>query len=201
MIKAVEKGNHELADVLVRKTDRVASTRALGLAVDRRDIAIARLLLANGVRCDFEDADRPPPQHPLDNGCYFRDLSEAKEFVSPLVRAVKQGDVELARLPLSHGADANVGYHNLSWNLVEMNQGRGQIMFSCGRVVELAMELRQQKLVQLLLAGGADIGLVQPVWPVPGHDCQLVPKVVYQRVTAGLRAAVAARKEGKAAAT
>jgi serum/glucocorticoid-regulated kinase 2 len=200
LIKAVEKGNQELAEVLVRKTDRVASTRALGLAVARRDIAMARLLLANGVWCDFEETDRPPPQHPLDNGCYFRDLSEAEEFVSPLVRAVKQGDVDLARLLLSHGADANVGYHNLSWNLVEMNQGREQIMFSCGRVVELAMELRQQELVQLLLAGGADIGLVQHVWPVPGRDCELVPRAVYQRVTAGLRAAVAAGKEGKVAA-
>jgi len=200
LIKAVEKGNQELAEILVRKTDRVASTRALGLAVDRRDIAMVRLLLENSVRCDFEDADRPPPQHPLDNGCYFRDLSEPEEFISPLVRAVKQRNVDLTRLLLSHGADANVGYHNLSWNLLEMNQGREQIMFSCGRVVELAMELRQEELVQLLLAAGADIALVQPVWPVPGHDCQLVPRIVYQRVTAGLRTAAVACKEGKAAA-
>ncbi|KAI1077739.1 protein kinase [Whalleya microplaca] len=199
LIKAVERGNQELSEVLVRKTDRVASTRALGLAIDQRDIDMVRLLLANGVPCYFREADRPHPQHPLDNGCYFRDLSEPEEFIPPLVRAVKQGNVEIAQLLLSHGADANVGYHDLSINLLEIHQGREQIMFSCGRVVELAMELRQQEMVRLLLASGADIGLLAPIWPVPGHDCRLVPRDVYQRVTAGLRTApAAARKEGRA---
>ncbi|KND87238.1 Serine/threonine-protein kinase gad8 [Tolypocladium ophioglossoides CBS 100239] len=140
LIKALEKGNRELAEALVRKTDRVASTRALGLAVDRRDIAMVRLLLANSVRCDFEEADRPHPQHPLNNGYYFSDLSEPKEFLPPLVRVVKQGNVDLARSPLSHGADANVSYHDLTLNLLEMQPGRENIKFSCGRVIELAME-------------------------------------------------------------
>ncbi|KAI1378603.1 hypothetical protein F4677DRAFT_411394 [Hypoxylon crocopeplum] len=192
LIKAVERGNVELVEILVRKTDRVASTRALGLAVDRRGIAVVRLLLANGVRCDFEDADRPPPQHSLDNGCYFRDLSEPEEFVPPLVRAVKLGDVELAGLLLSHGTDANVGYHDLTGNLLEMSQGREEVMFSCGRVVELAMELGHREIVQLLLVAGADIGLAQPTWSMPGHDCKLVPRAVHQRITTA-----AARKEKK----
>ncbi|PNY28157.1 Serine/threonine-protein kinase gad8 [Tolypocladium capitatum] len=202
LIKAVEKGNQELAEALVRKTNRVASTRALGLAIDRRDITMVRLLLANGVRCDFEEADRPHPPPPRHSdcvyGCSFRNISEPEEFIPPLVRAVKQGDVDLARLMLSHGADANVGYHDLTRKLSEIHQ-RSEIMFSCGRVIELAMELNQQEIVQLLLASGADIGLISPVWPVPGHDCQQVPRTVYQRVTAGLRVA-AARKEGKTAA-
>ncbi|KAH7123351.1 protein kinase [Dactylonectria estremocensis] len=201
LIKAVEKGHQEITKILVMKTDRVASTRALGLAVDRRDIAIVRLLLANGVRCDFEEADRPLPQHPLDNGCYFYNLSEPEEFMPPLARAVKQGNVDLAQLLLSHGADVNTGYHDLSWGLAEMYQEEEGIMFSCGRAVELAMQLRQPEMVELLLASGARIDLPQPAWLVPGHKCAVVPRSVYQRVTAGLRMAVAARGQDKAAAS
>ncbi|KAH7131246.1 protein kinase [Dactylonectria macrodidyma] len=198
LIKAVEKGNQELTELLVRKTSRVASTRALGLAVDRRDVPMVRLLLAYDVRCDFEEGDRPLPKHPLDEGCYFYDLSEPEEFAPPLARAVKQGNVDMARLLLSHGADVNAPYHDLRWSLVEMSQREELIMFSCGRVVELAMQLKQPEMVQLLLAGGARIDLPQPVWPVPGHGCAVVPRGVYQRVMADLRAAVVSRKESTA---
>ncbi|KAI2619551.1 protein kinase [Hypomontagnella submonticulosa] len=173
LIKAVERGNEELVQLLAQDTNRVALTRALGLA--------------SGAQCDFEEGDRPLPQHPLDNGCYFRDLSEPEEFTPPLVRAVKRGHIGIVRVLLSHGADANAGYHGLEWE---------PIGFSCGRVVQLAMELGYQEIVQLLLAYGADVDLVQPVWAVPGHDCGFVPRPVYQRVIASVRAAVIARKGG-----
>ncbi|KAL7626980.1 Serine/threonine-protein kinase [Parahypoxylon ruwenzoriense] len=203
LIKAVEKGNREIAELLVRKADRIASTRALGLAVDRGDIAMAKLLLANGVRCDFEEGDQPHPQHPRENGCYFRDLSEPEEFFPPLVRAVKHGSVDLTRLLLSHGADANVSYHKLIWDLdpFEVNQERLDTVFSCGRAIELAMGLGHQEIVQLLLASGANIDLTQDFWHVPGHNCYLAPRATYQKVTAGLRAAAAARKENEAVVT
>jgi serine/threonine protein kinase len=57
----------------------------------------------------------------------------------------------------------------------------------CGRIFELAMDLRFVEMVQLLLEYGADIGLTSPVWGAPRHECWLVPKSVYQRVTAVLQ--------------
>lgn len=197
LIKAVERGNEELVQLLAQDTNRVALTRALGLAVDRRDLTIIRLLLQSGAQCDFEEGDRPLPQHPLDNGCYFRDLSEPEEFTPPLVRAVKRGHIGIVRVLLSHGADANAGYHGVNRDVAEMPGLEWEpIGFSCGRVVQLAMELGYQEIVQLLLAYGADVDLVQPVWAVPGHDCGFVPRPVYQRVIASVRAAVIARKGG-----
>ncbi|KAI8957860.1 protein kinase [Daldinia sp. FL1419] len=195
LIKAVETGNKEIARVLAQVTNRVALTRALGLTVDRQDVPMVELLLANGARCEFEEADRPLPQDPLDEGCYFYDLAEPHEFTPPLVRAIKKGNVGLVRLLLSHGANANAGYHSLIWDLYEYDMMKDPIWFSCGWPIELAMELGYQEMVELLLDSDADINLPQPSWPVPGHDCMSVPRIVYQKVTARLRAAVAARDD------
>jgi serum/glucocorticoid-regulated kinase 2 len=60
--------------------------------------------------------------------------------------------------------------------------------FSCGRIIELAMDLRFVEMAQLLLDHGADMGLASPVWYAQGHECEFVPRSVYQRVTAALRA-------------
>ncbi|KAF3058365.1 protein kinase-like protein [Daldinia childiae] len=90
LVRAVEKGNREIVQALVRATDRVASTRALGLAVYQQDIPMVKLLLENNVRCEFEEADRPLPWDPQDNGCYFFDRTESEEFIPPLVRAVER---------------------------------------------------------------------------------------------------------------
>lgn len=83
--------------------------------MDRKNIPIAKILLADGVGCDCEESDRPHPQHSLDNGYYFGDLSKPEEFMPPLIRAVKQGEIELTRLLLAHGANANVGYRGFSF--------------------------------------------------------------------------------------
>ncbi|KAL5319203.1 hypothetical protein ACEPPN_012252 [Leptodophora sp. 'Broadleaf-Isolate-01'] len=182
LIKAVEKGNQELVNVLVEKTDRIPSTKALSLAVSRQDAAIVKILLANGVNCDFKDSDRPPPPHPLD-GCYFRDISEPEEFIPPLVRAVYVRNTDLVQLLLASGADPNVGYHDLNHPL--QYDGPTEIGMACGRVVQLAMELGKQEIVQQLLDSGADVELPQPVWRF--HECRPVPRIVYLRVTAGLR--------------
>jgi hypothetical protein len=93
LVHAVQGRNLPLARLLVSKTDRVAATRALGIAIDRQDAAMATLLLTSGdgdVRCDFEVSDRPNPRHPLDDAQYCYELGEPAEFLPPLVRAVRR---------------------------------------------------------------------------------------------------------------
>jgi serum/glucocorticoid-regulated kinase 2 len=58
LITAVEKANQGLVKVLVQRTDRVLSTRALCLAVIQQDITIVNIMLAYGVSCDFAEGDR-----------------------------------------------------------------------------------------------------------------------------------------------
>ncbi|KAL7944576.1 protein kinase [Trichoderma barbatum] len=191
LVRAVATGNRKLVELLVLKApNRVHLTSALGLAVDQRDVAMAQLLLANGARCDFEDRDRPLPQNGLEDGCHFYDISEPEEFMPPLVRAVKWGDVGMVRLLLQHGANANVGYHDLY-----TEEGVKYVRFQCGRVIELAMELKRYEMIKLLLAAGADINVPQPVWLVPGHSCDEVPRGFHQSIMRSLRAAAAAAKE------
>jgi serum/glucocorticoid-regulated kinase 2 len=188
LLKAVEKGNPGLVKVLVHKTDRVTSTRALSLAVNQQDSTIVNILLENSVSCDFEESDRPRPDLP-DSGCTFNDSSEPEESIPPLVRAVNLGNMNLVRLLLANGADVNVGYHDLA---CQQYPQPTQISISCGRVVQLAMDLGHQDIVHLLLDSGADINLKQPVRRF--HECWPVQRAVYLKVTAGLRAAAAARK-------
>ncbi|GFP57942.1 serine/threonine-protein kinase gad8 [Trichoderma asperellum] len=145
LVRAVATGDRKLVELLLQSSpDWVDLTRALGLAVDRRDGAMAQLLLANGARCDFQDEDRPLPHAP-GSGCCFEDISQPEAFMPPLVRAVHRGDVSLVRLLLRNGANANAGYHDFHADL-----GVKYIKFS------------------LLLAAGADISLAQPVWRVQG---------------------------------
>jgi serum/glucocorticoid-regulated kinase 2 len=97
--------------------------------------------------------------------------------------------MNLVRLLLANGADVNVGYHDLA---CQQYPQPTQISISCGRVVQLAMDLGRQDIVHLLLDSGADINLKQPVWRF--HECWPVQRAVYLKVTAGLRAAAAARE-------
>jgi serum/glucocorticoid-regulated kinase 2 len=104
------------------------------------------------------------------------------------------GNTDLVRVLLANRADVNVGYHNLV-----CNHGRHlKTHMSCGRVVQVAMELQRQEIVDLLLESGADISLPQPVWPY--HECPGTPRNVYLRIMSGLRTAAATleqRKEDK----
>lgn len=151
----------------------MASTRALGLAVDRCDQSMLELLLENGVQCDFKEGDRPNPQHPDDLSQYGGRLDEPKEFKPPLIRAVQKGNTDLVRLLLLHGADPNVACHELC---------------CCCRAIELAVKAERLEIVQLLLDSGADISLPQSVWDVPGHECELLSRADYLRLMAKLQA-------------
>ncbi|OBT70942.1 hypothetical protein VF21_09974 [Pseudogymnoascus sp. 05NY08] len=197
LIKAVGRRNKKLVEILAQKTNRVSMTRALCLAVDQQDTAIVNILLANGARCDFEESDRPRPPDPYWNECTFGIPPPLQEgdFIPPIVRAARAGNAGLVRLLLANGADPNTGYHVYHNN--QQYDGLNLIIpfhFHCGRVVQIAMELGHLEIVQLLLDGGVDIDLPQPVWPVRFHKCPLVPRSVYLRVIAGLEAAVVARK-------
>ncbi|KAF7555758.1 hypothetical protein G7Z17_g1922 [Cylindrodendrum hubeiense] len=203
LVNAVRRRNLQLVEILVRRTNRVSSTRSLGIAVDRADTTIVDTLLANGVRCDFEESDRPRPRNPYYyDHCTFGGFPEleVKHFIPPLVRAVQLGNADLVRALLAHGASANVSYHDLTRSRQEPGDPvptTPDPKFSCGRVAQLAMELGYSEIVQLLLDSGADIHLAQPSWPVPGHTCKLVLRTVYLEVTAGLEAEVAIRAGGR----
>jgi serum/glucocorticoid-regulated kinase 2 len=201
LLTAVQKGNQELVQMLVRRTDHIPCTRALGHAVSKQDTPIVNILLANGVKCDFEEADRPRSagnysEFNLEmNATTVRDSSEPEEYMPPLVRAISLGDADLVRLLLAHGANVNAGYHDL----VTLLPGGfpswfGRIYMECGRPIQLAMELGHEDLVRLLLENGADIGLAQPVWRY--HDCKMISREIHHQITARLRSIAASVAQG-----
>ena len=201
LLIAVLKGNQELVQMLVRRTDRIPCTRALGHAVSKQDTPIVNILLANGVQCDFEEADRPPSlrirsEYDFEtNWTTFGDSSEPEEYTPPLVRAVYLGEADLVRLLLAHGANVNVGYHDLSSCLPGGFSYRvNSIFMECGMPIHLAMELGHEDLVRLLLENGADIDLAQPVWP--HHDCEMIPRDVHHQIMARLRSIAASVAQG-----
>jgi serum/glucocorticoid-regulated kinase 2 len=205
---AINHGNLDLVRLFLSKMrvndrDRVCATRALGVAVNARDHQVSKVMLSHGAHCDFRDGDQPLPNDPSRySGCTFTDPSDPEGFMPPLVRAVMHGDIELVGMLLAHGADANVGYHGIGWHPYHSsNCACGPIDFSCGRVMQLAMELRFYEISLLLIKYGADVGLASPVWNAPGHKCEVVRRVTYLRVTAALRQISSAELESSAQRT
>lgn len=195
LIRAVEKRNEELTKILILNTDRVRSTKALCQAVRLQATAIVNILLANGVKCDFEESDRPRPLidedvSGVDNGyvCGYTDMKEdwrsIRWFIPPLIYAVKQDNGDLARLLLVNGADANIGYHGLD--------SETQLTRVCGRPIQLAMELKYYDMVQLLLDFGADVCFAKPTRQ--SCPCAIISREEHLEVTAALMEAAASRK-------
>ncbi|OKL55216.1 hypothetical protein UA08_09511 [Talaromyces atroroseus] len=193
LLTAVKKGNQELTEILVQRTDRVPRTRALAHAVSKNDLPIINTLLANGAKCDFEDSDRPQGPGACVDGLEWEldatieDISEPDEYIPPLVRAILFGDVDLVQLLLDHGADPNIGYHDLSnfepgFTFMDMSE---RFYMCCGRPIQVAMELGYRDKVQVLLSYGADIDLPQPVWQ--HHDCKMIPREMHHKIIARLR--------------
>lgn len=187
LIHAVIKGDQDLARTLVsgvQGNDRVNGTKALSLAVEQRDKAMVRMLLDGGVNCDFQDSDRPSPPARQED-CQFldgpyHDITEPEDFIPPLVRSVKLGDLDLVKMLLAAGADANVGFHDINFRFESLHRP-----MNCGRVLELAMALGHEEIVQLLLASEAYVDLPAPVWQ--HHDCTPVQRPEYLKITASLR--------------
>lgn len=212
LFKAVKNKHQNMVELLVLRTDRISCTRALALAVEQQDTTTANILLAHGVSCDFEESDRPRPPEPISrdhDSLLDRDL-ESEDITPPLVRATRLGNAALVALLIEHGADTNVAYHDLGgrpprppFGAYHSRDSTIPANFSCGRVVQLAMEMGHSTIVQLLIDAGADIDLPHPlwpipVWPIPGHICLPVPRAVYVEVTAGLEEVVAERKKDRA---
>ncbi|KAF9729831.1 serine threonine-protein kinase gad8 [Paraphaeosphaeria minitans] len=160
--------------------DRAATTQALALAVEQQNVPITTILLTNGAACNFRDSDPPGDKKPHFQGeGQFSD--DWLDFTPPLVRAVQYGNVEIARLLAAHGADVNAEYHDLS-------PDRDQtIHFTCGRVVQLAMELGPPEMARFLVESRADVHAAQKT-VYRYEKCGFVERAVYQRVVAGLRA-------------
>jgi ankyrin repeat protein len=178
-LEGVAKGMREdMVEALVQKIDRYNSTIGLCHAVDRQDYSIINILLGKGVDCNFEE----PPDF-SDDALLFH-ASYIDEHIPPLVRAVSQENLSLAQSLIAHGADVNAGYHKLD--------GSTSPRLPCGRVVQLAMYMRNYDLVHLLIASGADIYLGHPT--IHFHDCPTLSRRVHLRITAGLREAVGRTK-------
>ncbi|KAK7911898.1 hypothetical protein PG985_014379 [Apiospora marii] len=150
LIDAVQNGDRGLIGILMRGSDRVTRTLALALssAASRGDVAVARAFLESGAllgRCDF---------------------------LVPLPRAIRLGDVELVRLLLEYyGTGTNKGYQGVSDRDPAFADGykdyegleegseldpvpapsyrMARFHFHSGQVVQLAMELGYTEMVDL----------------------------------------------------
>ncbi|KAF2452114.1 hypothetical protein P171DRAFT_479120 [Karstenula rhodostoma CBS 690.94] len=134
--------------------DRAATTHALALAVEQQNVPITTILLTNGASCNFHDSDPPGDKKPHFQG-EGQCSDDGLDFTPPLVRAVQHGNLEIARLLAAQGADVNAEYHNLKPGYDK------NINFTCGRVVQLAMELGPLEMARLLVESGADVHTAQ----------------------------------------
>jgi serum/glucocorticoid-regulated kinase 2 len=205
LVLAVRNRNSKLIQMLLPRSTRVNSTRALCHAVEQQDISTVTTLLRNGVLSDFEN---PYPQRasvpvsgcdrilvPLNQGPRL----ETQDFNPPLVRAIRLGNISMVQLLLANGGDPNAAYHVLDIpdRRKPWEEPMAPIYHCCGRAAQLAKELGHHEIVQLLLDSGADVGLPPPVWAIPDHTCPSIPRSVYLQVMVGLNGMAVAREKIK----
>jgi hypothetical protein len=164
-------------ELLKPRSRRALKTVELGWAVFQCDFAATLRLLSQGVQCDFEEGDRPGyPRNP-DNAQIFYDPTFAREFIPPLVYAVRGLNEAMVMLLLAHGANPNVGFHELdSADLYYSHNNE----VSCGRVVHLAAGLGLMDITRRLIIAGADIYRAQPV--AAHHLCAGVHRIKWHQV-------------------
>jgi hypothetical protein len=164
------------------------SNTATGQAVSKKDILIVNILLANSVKCG-----RPRSLHSStpwgveDWGISntMEGIFELEMYTPPLVRAVDLGDLDLVRF----GAKLNVGCHGF---YTDGDPYRfNDFHMSCGRPIQLAKELADQDVVEVLFDHGANIDLAQPDWR--HDDCKMIPREACHQIITQLRAAAAMR--------
>ena len=86
--------------------------------MSKQDTPIVNILVANGAKCDFEEADRPQSagnysQFDLEMNATVGGRSEPEEYIPPLIQAINLGDADPVQLLLAQGANINAGYHDL----------------------------------------------------------------------------------------
>lgn len=136
----------------------IIRTRALSAAVKQSNAQIAELLLDNGTDPGFRQEDIPEPGYDEDGS----------EWAQLLLLAVAKQDLEMVKLLLNQGADANVWcselffersdvlYRHVLFWAVELGNKLGRRFDT----QEDTKHLRNPAMVNLLLEGSADPNLV-----------------------------------------
>lgn len=156
---AVKTGNLKIAEIQLEKSNWVISTIDLSLAIDKNYSAMVQLSLETA--CSVNSKKR------IGNRLmFYLHLTISTAVTSPLefrrvysssfpccclqkllsTETVVYGNENLVRLLLSYGTEANIGLHGLVWFELKMEREE-RIRFESGRVIHVAMELRQQTIV------------------------------------------------------
>ncbi|KAK8063578.1 hypothetical protein PG996_008230 [Apiospora saccharicola] len=134
------------------------------LAAGGGDVAVAQALLEGGALCDFEagDVHSPPLQgwRECEVGIGHSSTLEPRDFAVPLLRAIRSGNVELAGRDDPDDSEKD-GYEEDEGSGEDSGPadptptlppyGMHRFHFHSGQVVQLAMELGHDEMVDLLL--------------------------------------------------
>ncbi|KAJ0417902.1 ankyrin repeat-containing domain protein [Aspergillus carlsbadensis] len=146
LLIAVRGRSEEIVRLLAPVTHRIFVTRALMLSVEQADGTIAKVLLENGAKPDYEPADSAELSRRAGSECT---LGMADELVPPLIAAVSRGHDSLVRLLVEHGTNVNVEYYRDIASM-EKNVPEGFM----GAPLLLAMKLGFEEIAAFLRENG-----------------------------------------------